>query len=337
MQDEISLRDLIETVWNGKIIIAGVTAIAVLLATVFTLFIISPTYEVRAQVRLDMKDPESSSILINSLANSATSDVSLNRVIQKLELDPQEYSILMLRNSITIATLPGTNIINLSMTGANTDHITKIINLVAFELGARSEIMDRSENIVGNKAKLEDIENELPLIRKEIEVTNQRLTMIPEKLVTKKTLSDDPYLLSVVEQRSGTGVQELGEFELVQEEINPLHTELTANVAQAEIALSKMEEEVTTLQTAIEQDEARINELEIQINNEGLKGTNSEKLLNGNNAVFISPAIEPTAPTGPSLIKNIVFGAIVGIVLSVLFVFIRDYWRKTELPSNLKP
>ena len=48
MEEEISLRELIEIILRGKWIIAAITIIAMLISGIFSFFVISPTYEARS-------------------------------------------------------------------------------------------------------------------------------------------------------------------------------------------------------------------------------------------------------------------------------------------------
>lgn len=328
MQEEISLREIIETIWNGKIIIAGVTIIAMLLAAVYSFFMITPTYETTSNVRINFEDTTNQHPRINSLAEVTKSDVSLNKVIEQLDLDRNQYSISSLRNNIGIETLKDTNVVKLSMKGTNSDHITKIVNLLAFQLGARTEITERSEKIVMYQTRLRELKDSIVMIEGEILAAETQLEQIPMTITTKKSLSEDPYMQSVVqEQQSGSSSKATGALELIHEEVNPVYTNLQNILATALVSLGRAQEEQKAIEANITEHQAKIVEIEQQINNDRLKITNSERLLNGFTAVFVSPAIEPTDPVGPNKKLNIAIAMVVGLMLSLMYVFIRYYWQ----------
>lgn len=333
MQEEISLREIIETIWNGKIIIISVTVIAMLTAGVLSFFVLSPTYEASATVRVNQNEEMSNSQL-NSFTETIKSDVSIHRIIEKLQLNENDYSISSIRNNLTVNNIKDTNVIRLTLKGTDPEAITMITNLLAFEIGARIEITDRAGKIVTARNRLDDINDAMIITQGEIIETENQLKVTPEILITKKTVSDDPYLQSIVnEEQPGTSSRDTGAMSLIHEEINPLYTNLKNRLADATIHLTKLQEERNTLNENIMEQELRIQELEVQIDNEKLKAKNSERLLNGFNAVFISPAIEPQVPTGPNKKLNIAVSAIVGIMVSLVYVFVRHYWRTTS-PSS---
>ncbi|AYO31451.1 hypothetical protein D2962_13355 [Biomaibacter acetigenes] len=58
MEEEISLRELIEVLLRGKWIIAAITIIAMLVSGIFSFFIISPTYEARTTLMVSPLVPK---------------------------------------------------------------------------------------------------------------------------------------------------------------------------------------------------------------------------------------------------------------------------------------
>lgn len=333
MQEEISLREIIDIFWKGKMIIALSTLVCMVLAFVVSFFIMSPVYESTAMVRLNLDATDNGEDIetgINSLVTTARSDVALNRIADKLTLDKTVYSIDVLREMIQVEVAEGTKVVEITTTGNDTDMITKVANLLAFELGARAEITDRSNEIVSNQKSLENIEDQLLILQKELDEIENKLANTPEKLVTTKTVADDAFLQSIVEEQMGQTASEVSSLQLINEQVNPVYTTLKSREAEVGISISKLQEQQQTLLDNIAENQTKITELETQINNEKLKTTNSERLLDGFNAVFISPAIEPEIPISPKKLLNIMVGGVVGLLLSTAFVFLREYMRKTS-------
>lgn len=332
MQEEISLREIIETIWNGKWIIAVVTIGAMILSGIISAFLLSPTYEAVSTVRIQVSGEQSQQYL-NSLAESLKSDVAINRIINKLKLDKNLYTIDSIRNSVQVSVIKDTNVIKLTVKGNDPSAITSITNLMAFELGARVEIADRSQQIIDSRKRLLEIEDTIKVTTKNQEETMKQLEKTPEKLVTKEALTDKPFLESVLKDSTSANSRDLGAIQMESESINPVYTTLKARYAETTINLAMQLEEKQNLENNISKNESQITELEQQIKTEKLKTMNSERLLSGFNAVFISPAIEPVEPVGPKTLLNIAIAAVVGAMVSTLFVFMRQYWRNTAVTS----
>lgn len=332
MQSEISLREIFDIFWDGKKTISIITISILLLTAILNFFVLPATYEATATVRLGngMEQQESGQNL-NAYLETLKNDVSMQRLIEKLDLEQYGYTIANLKSSINISIVNQASVMKLSVQGEDPEIITNIANMMAFELGARMEITDRSQEIVAYKRSLKDIENQINVYQKDLDEANRQLSRTPEKLYTKQTLADEPYLQSVVGELIEAGNKELGAIQLETEIINPVYTTLQSHIANKTIELARLTSQKENLELNIKENQERILELETQIDFEKLNSQNSERLLNGFNAVFVSPAIEPTEPVGPKKIVNIALATIVGFMLATVIVFIRNYLKVTDL------
>ncbi|MGI6423702.1 MAG: YveK family protein [Tepidanaerobacteraceae bacterium] len=112
MEEEITLRELIEIMLRGKWIIVGFTIIAVLISGILSFFIISPTYEARSTLMVSPLVQNGSRASEGSAYDTLLSYVSkypqmsletyrvqvtnphiLSKVIDELELDQEKYSL----------------------------------------------------------------------------------------------------------------------------------------------------------------------------------------------------------------------------------------------------
>jgi capsular polysaccharide biosynthesis protein len=329
MQEEISLREILETIWNGKILIAEITVIAVIIAAIFSLWVIAPTYEATSTVRI-VNNTEGSEGMLNSFVESAKSDVSINRIVEKLKLDRSEHSLNSIRKAIQIQAVEGTSMIRIKVTGEDPEMITNVANTLVFDLGARMEISDRSVEIVNDRNPLLNLDDSMAVNEIELAEVQEQLANTPEKLTTRQSLSDAPYLQSVVEGSENMNGREAGSLSFTSEEVNPLYTSLKSRFSDVTIALSKQAEERRIIEASIHRNEETIQQLENQMNDERLRTVNSERMLNGFKAVFISPAFEPNQPVGPNKTLNVAIAFVVGLMLSIMIVFVRHYWHNSS-------
>ena len=134
--DEISLRELIEAILNGKVLIAVITVAAILISTIVSFFFLPKTYEAKSvlltnpisisTVNLETADsaivdyltslPE---ITIATYLEQILSPEVLDDVIRKLDMknDNGDYiSANSLAGSISVANIDDTNLISIQVT-----------------------------------------------------------------------------------------------------------------------------------------------------------------------------------------------------------------------------
>lgn len=131
MEEEISLKELIQTLWRGKYLIIGITVIAMLISGILSFFVISPTYEATASMmaspintNLNQGQQNANNISelldtltatpqmnVDSYKSMITSPEVINSVIKELNLDPKKYTLESLTDSITLETVQNTNLI----------------------------------------------------------------------------------------------------------------------------------------------------------------------------------------------------------------------------------
>ncbi|GEM_PF-1703636 len=338
MQEEISLREIIKVIWDGKWIIATITAIAVAITGIFSFFIVSPTYEAVSTVRVELSDMETvdQEQYLNSFAESLKTDVTMNRIINKLGLSRDHYSINSIRNSINVEVVENTNNMNIRVSGQEAGVITDISNLMAFELGARIEISDRSKRIVSARKSLESLEDSIKVNDNELQEAKKQLAETPEKLTTKKSLSDEAYLSAVISEGTAANERELGALQLESEEINPLYTSLMTKISEITLELTRQESNKLNYEQEIMEDNEIIANLEQQILKDELNMINSERMLSGFNAVFIAPAMEPNDPIAPNNVLNLAIAFVLGAMIGVFTNLFRHYMSSSAPVNNQK-
>jgi succinoglycan biosynthesis transport protein ExoP len=329
-EDEISLREIIETVWSGRWIIASVTAVAVLLSGIVSYFVLDPVYEVTTTVMVNRPDGNNQHTVQNlsSFAQQIQSDFVIGKIINKLEMDPEETSINSIRNSLKVEVVKDSNLIRITVNGRDPKFVTVIANVVALELGSFIEISTRLDIIVGFKKRLRDLEDQLKIVQSELDSANDQLENTPEKFTTQKTLSDDPYVQSVVADSSRLNNKNLGPVQMLHEEINPVYINLKNRIAEASIVLSKLLSEKQSLDERVTINHETIIALQNQIKSKQEPSQELLQSINRNNALLITPAVEPEFAKGPNKKLNVLIAAVIGAMLGVFVVFVKQYWRE---------
>ncbi|MDI6600177.1 MAG: Wzz/FepE/Etk N-terminal domain-containing protein [Thermoanaerobacteraceae bacterium] len=131
MEEEISLKELIQTLWKGRYLVIGIAIAAMIISGVLSFFVISPTYEASASlmaspintnVNQNQQNANNISELLDALTTTPQMNVEsyktmikspevINSVIKELNLDPKRYTLQSLTDSITLETVQNTNLI----------------------------------------------------------------------------------------------------------------------------------------------------------------------------------------------------------------------------------
>jgi len=153
-QGEISIRELIETIWKGKLIIAIVTIIAILASSIISFFILPEKYAATASlsikpITIRMATLDSTVSIIDYLAimpsktktdylGQVTSAQVLEKTIEKLNLKGSSgttLSVSELSTMITVTDIANTDRITVSISITEPQKAALIANTLSQELG----------------------------------------------------------------------------------------------------------------------------------------------------------------------------------------------------------
>lgn len=150
-EDEIDLRELIEVLIRGKWIILGITIAAVLAAGIISFFVLTPSY--KASTVLLVKTPQIPqqvsqneplgglldviskypAMSLETYRAQVTNPVILRNVIEKLDLDPEKYTVESLAKSVEARVLEKTDLLEISVTGSDPAELKQIADAIAGE------------------------------------------------------------------------------------------------------------------------------------------------------------------------------------------------------------
>ena len=153
MEEEIDLKNILQSFWDRKIGMAIIILICVILGYIYTTYFVSPVYTATATAILTSNSEtsdgqsavtQSEVTLNNSLLSTyrgiATSDSVVNSVISNLGLN---ISADVLKNQISVSSKENTQIINISVSNANPNEAAKIANEIRRVFAERvSELYD---------------------------------------------------------------------------------------------------------------------------------------------------------------------------------------------------
>ena len=179
MQEEISLRELIEILLKGKKLIAIITAIAIIATGLVSFLVLDPVYEAKTVLMasgVNAKIQSQSGIqgieeLLDSMSQYPQMSIEaykeqinnpqiLNQVIMELNLEEKEITRVSLKNMITLSTIKDTNLITIAVKNKDPMLAADIANTVAKKFTAHiTEIAksqaDKSSNYIKTQMDIE--------------------------------------------------------------------------------------------------------------------------------------------------------------------------------------
>jgi succinoglycan biosynthesis transport protein ExoP len=312
--DEISLREILEVVWNGKWIIVLVTSIAIIISGIVSFFILNPAYEARTTLIVssekleDHPSPPSVQTYVEQVKNHSI----MSRTIDQLGLRQQDISVNDLREKIDVTNVKDTNLIRIIVSDKDPKLASDMANAVTHYFvdfmtnQAMEQLINSSEHVI------DQIDLELKVNKGALTKVNEEIAKTPEILVTNKSLSEDAFLYSVVAGNQSQSKTEVGGLQMRSEETNPVYISLQQAASNLNVEISRLEN--------------KRNELDEKIKENGLKVQE--------NITIVSKATEPEKPVGPNKRLNVTISGAVGGMVSLFIVFILHYWRTTATKSS---
>ncbi len=177
--DEISLRELIETILKQKKLIISITTILVLISAIVSFFIMQPVYEAETvlmasqivdRVRSSERQEGIEGILdtisdypqmtIETYKQQIKSSIILDETIKELKLDDQGITRISLSNAIELATIKDTNLITIKVKNTDRELATQIANTLSrkfinFISDKMQEQASKSSNFIEQQLEIE--------------------------------------------------------------------------------------------------------------------------------------------------------------------------------------
>ncbi|WP_248928731.1 Wzz/FepE/Etk N-terminal domain-containing protein [Paenibacillus hamazuiensis] len=330
MQEEKKLKEIILVILDAKKLIILSTVLCMLLGVIIS-YSIKPTFEVSTNIMINNQDDKEQPVLkdLSPIGDYVKSKFVILKMIKELNLN---YSAEYISSNLLVEVPKDANQIKLKVTGQDAGLITKMANYLADEVGAYLEISARLNMISSYQKRLIDAEDNLKVSNSELSEATKQLQGTQEKLLTEKSLSDDPYLQSVVAEATSGSNKKVGALQLRNEEINPLYTSLKTKVADLTIMVSRIQSDKQVIEERIASNQNKIDEIQKSIaSNNNQSNDGLVNFVNKYSTVLITPAIEPVKPVTPKKIINTFLASLIGFVGGIFISLFRDYWKNSPV------
>lgn len=223
----------------------------------------------------------------------------------------------------------------------------------------QADIDAKIEMVTEYKTKLSEEKVNEQQLRAKISKGQEELQNTPEKVALKKSLSDDPYMSQVVNEKTNQSSGDLFNVSIEVEEKNGNYYSLKSTLSNFKIQLSEslakqqnLKKEISKAQNELEklqvdfaekQYDERIITRKVNLAQSTYDAFNKKleeidiaksSILEDANIVIQTPALEPINPVSPNKKLNVAIAGVLGIMVGVFFAFFREYWKSTEGASN---
>lgn len=322
--DEIELRELIVILWNRKIMIIGITLAFVLLAGLYSRFLIAPEYRTRFSVVARIPETYTTkygdySLPIKSnteYLNLIKSNEVINKTIKDLGYDEEGVSVDSIKNRISFAESYDDNIFNIVVSGSNPEEIVKLADQLYFNYLEYLDLMilDKALNYYREDFTVKIVQNETKLD------SNSDLLARHEELLESVPKTIDQK--SVMEEIPNTN-----DYIILENIVNPNYTHLEFNILEIKQNINILEnanqeyslylEELIQEQAKIDKHLAGDQEGQIEID-----------LIDNMDIFRMSEPLVPRGKSGPSITRNAIIAGLLGGMISVFVAFFMAYWKR---------
>ncbi|MBD7984591.1 hypothetical protein H9649_08370 [Sporosarcina sp. Sa2YVA2] len=303
MEETIELRELINIVWKGKWLIAGLTTLFVLLAGIISWFILPEQYDSKATVQV-ASEVQDAGIMSSYVAAEFTpviftqrikNPTLMNEALEKAGVD-EKFDV----ERLSVSTQANTNLVELKYTALSPEVAQEQLTLF---IEKTKERMNQSV-----KNTLQELEKTYTSESKYLSDEIEGLVGTYNEKITKNGLPEILIMQTLIGSQIITPVSD-EQMNVLTKVDGALHNELMQMQAQIE---SKSVEYRRVLD-------------KYQSVKTGLDSFRPDP--------FIRQIVDPTLaekPSAPSKLLNVAIALIIGLMVGLGIVFFREYWRNSE-------
>ncbi len=221
----------------------------------------------------------------------------------------------------------------------------------------QKEIDAKLNQLTSFKTRLLENQVEIESNKAAYEKAVQQLAQTDETVVTNSSLANSPLFNEAA--KSGEDLKVLSELQLAEEQLNPVYTLLQKQKESLAIDLQRLRANQNSIEKQISSLQKNLEELQVQLVEKQLEHDRLSQKFNSaresykafldklnevrlatsvnvgeKNVMVVNEAIAPEEPVGPNKVLNVLIAAVVGGMLSVFLVFVREYWKNSGINSR---
>jgi chain length determinant protein (polysaccharide antigen chain regulator) len=308
MEETIDLRELVTILAKGKVLIAAVTAVAIIIGAIASYLIMDPVYSTNATVSLNNStDVNEKNSYINKVISPAlyTERAKAPEVIQEAinKSGVKGYTVESIQSNLTVEQMPDTNLFHLTLKAPNSAEATKILGslIAVVKKTLSSELLDlTNEDKDQNAAQMKIEKENLSAILKQYQQKVTTLGLPTSILMNNVIPGGNQYLINL-DDTSSKALSSISSEEF--SELNELSKKIETQETVYQEYLTK-ERQLNAL-TKMFQKETKI-------------------------VSTVSLPIEQENPVSPKPVMNMAIALVIGLMTGVGIVFLRNYWKELK-------
>lgn len=306
MEETIDLREFVAILAKGKRLIATVTAVAVIAAAFVSYLVMKPVYLTNATVSVDnglaeakelsdtdryVKEVITPAIYTERIRNVEVIEAAIKKSGVK------SYSVGAVQSQLTITPIPDTNLLQLTLKGANAAEAQKMLDSL-IEVTKESLLKKMLDNMEADKeayaTQLKTDKENLEDLLKQYQQQASELDLPSVVLINNISPSENLNILD------GAGSKAL------------------SNLSAKELSiLNELSNKIKAMETVYQEHLTKERELASFMN-----------VFNIDNKVMtVSAPIEQASPVSPRPVLNMAIAFVIGLIASAGFVFLRYCWQ----------
>lgn len=323
-EDEIDLKELFMVLWKGKSIIIILTLIFAILSALVTMFLIPPVYEAKLDLMVNFPETVSTKygdykLLMSTneqYINLFYTNSVISNTIQDMGYDTNEYSVENTAKKISIVKdKERPNIFTVKVKANNPKEALDFINALY-----KNYLI-----LVNTNTKLRSAEHFIDTHT--IELNKSTDSLNSNKVLLGQYKKQLESISQTINQNSLMGAIESSNinYMVLENIINQNYKKVELDIINIEQAIFSLEDRVNVLNQYL----SELNQIKNDIVNNN--GKVDEYLTSINRSIQLpSKPIAPSSKSSPSTSLNTVVAAVIGGMLSVMYVLIKSYWFSEE-------
>lgn len=336
-EEEISLKELLLSLWNGRKLIALITSVFIIASAGYTFFIANARYEATSELIISI--PESletrygtykyPSENISDYTQFIKSSDVIDRVIKQMKLARTRDSI---RNAISVEQGKEQNSFKIVVSGSDPELAKALNDTIMSQYIANLRIAYKRSAIDGFhqtiSIEIDNLTNAIELNKSTIEKMKALLDEVQSIYTLQKSIFDDPKTAAKYADTFNLNLSKLSDDVMVEEFANENYFLVEQQLLDARVQLLKDEQTLENRQMLVKELDQ-----EIKFYNEHYGTADELKILNGRADVFasnisiVSKAYLPENPVSPRKMLNLAIGLVLGLMCGVFAALFQAYWK----------
>jgi len=303
-EETIDLRELIEIIWNGKIIIIISILTAILIALILSIFVLDKKYESTATVQIT-SNSAAEGIVKQYVDSEFTNLVFAERIKSQAFIDQlfNKTSREVSSTDLNVIIDTTTSMVTLTYKSEVKKKSSEVLSiLIKKQKTAMSESLKNEFTLLAD-AYTKESDKLSEEIRDLIKIYNTtvKVNNLPAILILQTMVSKD-LIVNISEEQSQALTNIDGE---IQNELMQMQARISSKSEEYRKVLDQYQSVLTNMESF-----------------------RPDPLIK----TIIEPTV-PENPSSPNLLLNIAIGIVIGVLIGLGIVFIRKYWKET-IPTH---